>query len=55
MLAGLLVILSLDIVTAFGSLGHTVSGLIADMLISAKTTKYVNLLVSANLSQVATW
>jgi methionyl-tRNA synthetase len=41
--------------SAYGHLGHTVSGLIADLLVKAQTAHYVQSLVGKNISDITTW
>lgn len=51
----LIFLLCIQYIHSYGHLAHTVSGLIADLLIDAQTAQYVHGLVGANISQIATW
>lgn len=51
----LLLLFCIQRINSYGHLAHTVSGLIADLLIKSQTSKYVHSLVKANISQIATW
>jgi methionyl-tRNA synthetase len=41
--------------SAYGHLGHTISGLIADLLVNSRTAHYVQSLVGKNISDITTW